>query len=271
LEVNEIQADLRLERSTPLEFKGTKDNPIYGKGLIWTGGAYTKQLVMSANPDRLFSTESIEVAQGRAFYINGIKLIDEKSLSSGIETSKLKEVGRLRSLNVDGDVNFGDNFFYSAGSNRLGLGTGSPNAALSIAEGGIEILLGSTPEAKGKIGTFTHSALELVTDNVARITIGSNGDVLLGNANRSPIQVTVQGTLAVGVNTPDPAVDLHVNGAIKFSNNLHTAGNAAPTYGNFTIGDIVWNTAPTPGGWIGWVCISSGNPGQWTPFGAVAR
>ena len=104
-----------------------------------------------------------------------------------------------------------------------------------------------------------------------RITVRSNGDITLGNTTRSPTQVSVHGKLAIGVNTPDPSVDLHVSGAIKFSNNRHAAGDAAPTYGSFTQGDIVWNTKPTPGGWIGWVCIGSGTPGTWIQFGAVAR
>ena len=271
LEVNELQADLRIERSSSLEFRADKNNPVYGKGLLWIGNETTKQWVYNAEPDRFFSSENIDLASGKGIYVSGVNVLTATSIGSGVEKSNLREVGRLRSLNVDGDVNFNNNIYYSASSRRLGLGTDTPHAAISIADNNIELVLGGTPESHGAIGTFTSSDLELVTDNVPRITVRSNGDIILGNTTRSPSQVSVHGKLAIGVNTPDPSVDLHVSGAIKFSNNRHAAGDAAPTYGSFTQGDIVWNTKPTPGGWIGWVCIGSGTPGTWIQFGAVAR
>ena len=271
LEVNELQSDLRIERSSSLEFRADKNNPVYGKGLLWIGNETTKQWVYNAEPDRFFSSENIDLASGKGISVSGVTVLTATSIGSAVEKSNLREVGRLRSLNVDGDVNFNNNIYYSASSRRLGLGTDTPHAAISIADNNIELVLGGTPESHGAIGTFTSSDLELVTDNIARITVRSNGDITLGNANRQPSQVSVHGKLAIGVNTPDPSVDLHVSGAIKFSNNRHAAGDAAPTYGSFTQGDIVWNTKPTPGGWIGWVCIGSGTPGTWIQFGAVAR
>jgi hypothetical protein len=33
--------------------------------------------------------------------------------------------------------------------------------------------------------------------------------------------------------------------------------------------DIVYNNSPTSGGFIGWVCVSSGAPGTWTTFGPI--
>ena len=271
LEVNELQADLRIERSSSLEFRADKNNPVYGKGLLWIGNETTKQWVYNAEPDRFFSSENIDLASGKGIYVSGVNVLTATSIGSGVEKSNLREVGRLRSLSVDGDVNFNNNIYYSASSRRLGLGTDTPHAAISIADNNIELVLGGTQESHGAIGTFTSSDLELVTDNVPRITVRSNGDIILGNTNKPPAQISVHGKLAIGVNTPDPSVDLHVSGAIKFSNNRHAAGEAAPTYGSFTQGDIVWNTKPTPGGWIGWVCIGSGTPGTWIQFGEVAR
>ena len=271
LEVNELQADVRIERSSSLEFKEGKNDPVYGKGLLWMGNGPTKQFVYNTDPDKFFSSETIDLANGKGFSINGINVLNATSIGSGVEKSNLRELGRLRSLAVGGDVNINNNIYYAASSRRLGIGTDTPNAAISIADNNIELVLGGTQESHGAIGTFTSSDLELVTDNVARITVRSNGDITLGNTNRPPSQVNIHGKLAIGVNTPDPTVDLHVSGAIKFSNNRHAAGEAAPTYGSFTQGDIVWNTKPVPGGWIGWVCVGSGTPGTWIQFGAVAR
>ena len=270
LEVNEIQADLRLERSTPLEFKATKDSGLAGKGLLFSGQGYTKQFIFSTTPDRFFSTEAIDLAKDRAYFIDGVKVLDGATLGSSVQKSNLKEVGRLRSLTVDGDLHVSNSLHFSSSSQRLGIGTDMPNSAVSIFDNNVELTLGGSNSARGVIGTFTHSDLEIVTDNLARITIGSNGNVAFGAATTGPTQVTVYGKVSVGVNVPDPTVDLHVAGPVKFNGNLQSSGTQPPAFGNYTPGDIVWNSAPTPGGWIGWVCIGAGSPGQWRPFGQIA-
>ncbi len=43
----------------------------------------------------------------------------------------------------------------------------------------------------------------------------------------------------------------------------------APTSGSFTQGDIVWNSNPQPGNFVGWVCVKAGNPGMWATFGEI--
>ena len=47
-------------------------------------------------------------------------------------------------------------------------------------------------------------------------------------------------------------------------------GTAPPTTGAWTRNTIVWNSAPSAGGVIGWVCVSSGTPGTWKSFGTIA-
>lgn len=39
--------------------------------------------------------------------------------------------------------------------------------------------------------------------------------------------------------------------------------------GTYKQGDIVWNTAPSAGGVIGFVCVASGSPGTWKGFGKI--
>lgn len=46
-------------------------------------------------------------------------------------------------------------------------------------------------------------------------------------------------------------------------------GTAAPASGVFNVGDEVINTTPTAGGYKGWVCTASGNPGTWKGFGLI--
>ena len=45
--------------------------------------------------------------------------------------------------------------------------------------------------------------------------------------------------------------------------------SAAPVAGDWAQGDIVYNSAPAAGGFIGWVCTASGAPGTWKTFGAI--
>ncbi len=43
-----------------------------------------------------------------------------------------------------------------------------------------------------------------------------------------------------------------------------------PVVGTWKAGDILWNYAPTAGGFIGWVCVTGGTPGTWKTFGAIS-
>lgn len=49
-----------------------------------------------------------------------------------------------------------------------------------------------------------------------------------------------------------------------------TNGTAAPVSGTWNQGDIVYNTAPSAGGTVGWVCTTGGSPGTWKTFGSIA-
>lgn len=56
------------------------------------------------------------------------------------------------------------------------------------------------------------------------------------------------------------------NGAIRDN---HRAA-AEPTVGDWLRGDIVYNSTPSAGGTVGWVCVTSGTPGTWKAFGTIA-
>lgn len=48
---------------------------------------------------------------------------------------------------------------------------------------------------------------------------------------------------------------------------FHAAG--PPSAGSFHAGDRVWNTAPSSGVPVGWVCTVAGTPGTWSPFAVI--
>lgn len=50
----------------------------------------------------------------------------------------------------------------------------------------------------------------------------------------------------------------------------YESGSTAPTEGNHTIGEVVYNNSPASGRPVGWVCIATGNPGTWKEFGTIS-
>ncbi len=242
---------------------------IEGKGIFWAGSGHNKQFIFAPNPDRFFISENIELARGKGISVNNIKIIDEKELGPSITKSNLKEVGRLKGLIVDCGLSVNQYLVYDANTDRLGIGTDQPKATLSIVDQNIELVFGASEPNIGSIGTFNSADLELVTDNTARITIQAGGNIILGNAAAGDTKVTILGKLGVNVSNPDPRSALHVNGALKFNDKLHLSGNEPPTSGAFNEGDVVWNTYPQPGKFVGWVCTRSGNPGLWSGFGRI--
>ena len=80
--------------------------------------------------------------------------------------------------------------------------------------------------------------------------------------------VTIPGTLESSL---VKARNIVTDGPIVSQGKQQVVGNDIPTYGNYKQGDIVWNDNPRPGSWVGWVCVQTGSPGVWKPFGAIAQ
>lgn len=49
----------------------------------------------------------------------------------------------------------------------------------------------------------------------------------------------------------------------------HIERSAAPLAGDWIRGDIVYNSAPAAGGFLGWCCVTSGTPGTWKTWGVI--
>lgn len=268
LEVKEIKADIKFEKDQNIEFGG-KD--VYGKGIVWKDAGNAKQFVFQGNPDRFFSSETIDINRGRHLSINGIKVLDDVELGASVTKSNLRELGRLKGLIVDGSVKINNYLFYNGASDRLGLGIEEPNAGFSVAQDAVEVMIGTRESTRGMIGTYAGHGLDLVTDNTMRIGIGSTGNIQLGNTKQTPVQVSVHGKLAIKVAVPDPEVDLHVSGSIKFNGKLHKYDVSPPSVGAHNPGDIIWNTEPQLNSYVGWVCVQAGDPGVWQPFGKIGN
>lgn len=270
LKVNELSADIRQERTSPLEFIEDENNTIYGKGLIWRSTeSSSKQLIYQANPDRLYSTEIFDLDRNAHFSIGNSPVLSKNELGSTVRKSSLTTVGTLQDLHTNGNLTIDEFVFYNADSQRIGIGTDAPQGNLSIASLDAEFYI-DVESNTTKLGNWTNNDLQLVTDNIPRITVSANGQVLVGSPNSNNARLNVFGKLGIGVNNVSSDVDVSINTMIELAGNKIFYTADIPATGNFTKGDIAYNSDPKPSGNIGWVCVRDGTPGEWRTFGNIA-
>ena len=258
LRVANLIADTRVERNSNLEFVSNQTESVYGKGLQWRGEGYTRSFFLAPNFDRFVSSENIDLIADRAFYINKTKVIDHQSLGTGIISSNLTSVGVLNELRVAGSFTV-DNH-------------------LSVTGNAVTVFRPfSISDATGNL-TFTASRFEtsskdfaIVADTDKIISIDNLGNIALGDKQRTDRIISAYGKLALNVSNPDPDVDLQVSGGIMFGGKKFITAAMAPDSGTWTKGDIAWNSQPEDTGFVGWICITGGKPGEWKPFGYIGK
>ena len=266
IKASELIADQRYEKQY-LEFTG--EAGVIGTGLLWITKDSNKQFVLRNNPDRFWSTESFDIPRSSSYMIDSNPVLTANYLGNTVTHSNLQYLGNLKELTVFGAVNFSDSVFFNPVSERLGLGIEEGNGKLSVYDNtyDVEIVIDADKDGFGKIGTYNTKGLTLVTDNQARITVDSHGNVTVGHEQKDTNVTRIFGKVGLGVKNPKE--NLEIAGNIKWANKLFTTGTSAPDAGTYTKGDIVWNSDPKSNSYIGWVCTSSGNPGLWRPFGLI--
>lgn len=254
-----------------IEFAANNEqNTNVGTGLLWPSEPYNKQLVYTINPDRFYMSENVDIGPGKEFMIGGTSVLTNSSLGGGIVNSSLRKLGNLSELNVAGNVNFGDVFFFDSNSGRVSIGNLEPVATFSVydATNDVEIVFTGDKDGRGRLGTFNTKGLDLLTDDQVRISIEDNGNITLGQELRDSTIVRAYGKFSVGVKNPREQFEVANN--IRFAGKLMATGDEPPTAGTYAKGDVVWNTEVRPTGWVGWICVSPGAPGVWKPFGQIS-
>ena len=209
--------------------KVTIENDVYIKGQI--------------NCDTLYynGAAATDLDLSNSVRIGGNEVLWRDRLGNSVKSSKLTEVGVLKTLNVS------DTFTVEGG--KVGINSINPGGVLGIAKDGLEIIfdvIGNTPF----IGTDTSD----------KFSIGTNGEPTLFVSHDNKI----------GIKVKAPKEDLEVAGAIRYQGQTHSYAKNIPTTGNHEQGDIVWNSRPEPGRSLGWVCVKSGAPGTWCEVGNVS-
>ena len=259
--------DMRMQALSSVEFQAD-DNGIYGKGLQWKGQGPTKQLIYRANPDRIWTDESIDLGQEQAYMIGNTPVLRQTELGSAVRNSSLVTVGTLQNLRTNGNLSIDEYVFYNSDSESFAIGTEAPNGKFAVATLDAEFIIDTDPGTV-KLGTWTSDDLRVLTDDTTRLIVRANGNIDLGDPDGSDTRVTVHGKIGIGVNNIDSDVVLSTNGPVKFENKKFMNGTEIPSSGVFRQGDIVWNENTVPSGYIGWVCIRAGSPGEWRPFGQI--
>ena len=193
-----------------------------------------------------------------AIMIQDNEVLWRDELGKSVKKSHLTELGILKNLQVR-------NTFYVA-DGRVGVNTTAPSADFSVNTGGYEVIT-KMHESNAYVGTHTHVAFAIGTDDTPRLTCRANGDVVVGTETGKPVNMNVYGKLGVGVKYPNET--LEVSGNIKFAERVFTSGQQAPKDGRWDTGSIVWNEEPLINQPVGWVCVNGGKPGNWRPFGQI--
>ena len=249
LHAENIVTETKVERTDSVKFLAT-DGSIYGVGLTWVGSGSPKQLVLNSNPDRIWSSEHIELAAGRNYLVNGKQVLNETTLGASVTSSSLTSVGVLNDLTVTGSTSLTSVTTTSVNTADVTLGVGSQ--VLSVTDAGL------------------NSTLSLaVTVGNESVLYADSSTIIIGNKNNNRKTIRTYGTLSVNVTNPDPELSLAVDGNIGFAGRKFITGASAPEQGNYNVGDICWNTNPMIGGNVGWICLSAGQPGMWSKFGTI--
>lgn len=158
---------------------------------------------------------------------------------------------------------------------------------------GTWVLLGGVPQPTGAQNYWNNWAAAASGQNMFQ-TDGSGNSIYYFTQKtpdgNSPSDVSLYGTLrgfgswGIGIGSGNRFIKIEDN-MIRLPDIWYQAadasgwnsgklaravGTAAPSGGTWAQGDIVYNTTPSAGGFIGWVCVSAGTPGTWKTFGVIS-
>jgi hypothetical protein len=100
--------DMRMQSLTSVEFNAEEGKGVYGKGLQWKGDGPTKQLIYRSSPDRIWTSESIDIANESSYMIGNTPVLRQTELGSSVRTSSLVTVGTLQNLRTQGSLSIDD-------------------------------------------------------------------------------------------------------------------------------------------------------------------
>ena len=177
IEVDEISADVRNARTTPLIFECSVEDAPYGKGLFWTGYDHTKQLVMQSNPDRIWSTEDFDLT-GDDHTIDIDQLGNTNTISGSVDGDS-----QTLTISQDGDSN----------TSTVNVGTNASADDNSI----IQDIEGNSNTTTVNVGTSAASGdadIDLTVEGDSNtVTINENSTAAMIGEDKKITNITLSG------------------------------------------------------------------------------
>jgi hypothetical protein len=255
IRTRELIADKKTTEN--IEFHAGRGSTIDMRGLEWKSDDKTKLFAYRERSNGFYSSENIDLHKDASIMIDNIPALSANGLGEMIQHSNLTSVGVLNNLVTTGDLNVDEGFVtWDSGTMRFSIGNELPNAQFSVSSNEAEFVVDPDFDTI-RLGAWTTHHLEIITDGTPRITIKDTG------------AVNVRGKLGVNQDYVAEDVDLQVKGPVRIQGKKIEYNTAMPESGNYAKGDIVYNTEPTPGGFVGWICVQSGTPGTWKAFGRI--
>lgn len=103
--------------------------------------------------------------------------------------------------------------------------------------------------------------------HVKGLCVTGNTAVRYSSALIYSSQENISGAVIIAANVIDRSKMSLLKGLALYTYETDTA---APTAGNHTIGEVVYNRSPASGSPFGWVCTATGNPGTWKALGTIS-
>lgn len=175
---------------------------------------------------------------------NGIQLLNSKNIT--LSNNTLNDVGLTGMYIVGNPKNINENIIIE-GNNII-----NPNNTSSLSVDGVII-------EYAKNVTVTNNSIQATNSlrSAVILTDTVTGAVVVDNNNYSNSTYT-----GLPINT----VSVQTN---KSQINRINHRSSIPATGTWNRGDIIYNYLPSPGGYVGWICTSSGIPGTWKGFGTI--
>lgn len=224
-----IVTDQNSSSTGSLDFSELTEAALDGQGINFTVGDTVNQFIYKEG-GKLWSTLNIDLAPGKAFFIENLPVLTQDTLGNSVTKSNLRKVGTLKTLEVAGAAKIGEWAYFNPVHQRLGINTNSPSGAITIVENNVELVLSSYKINSAYVGTYNNTDLELGTDNTARVVLKNTGEVIIGHPSYKNGIVKINGRLEVDeiITTKDKAI----NESLVF-----TSTEEVGVYGT----GIIWN------------------------------
>lgn len=208
----------------------------------------------AVKPLKDLSITGIDVKSGQWTYASG--LVPFAKSGSLAQTNVVLEYKEFRVVNTAASITIGNNYVGLTMVNSGNINYSLPDASLFI----------------GSTFHFSHTA-----SGNFQIT-PATGDKILGYSSEAGgglISRAAGSALSIKAISTDEWLVINDAGSWAIRTGYEpryemTFDTAAPTTGTWSRGDIIYNVAPSAGGFIGWVCTAAGAPGTWKTFGAIS-